>query len=235
VYNINNDLANKLPANTNAKLFAGNLSISPQGTSSEGGELRLDACSKSKNISGICIDNYNGLLRFIGIDSADGTSKVNGASTHMEIDLYNKGIWGGYYFDGTSEYCNKFTNPVSITIGNQTCYLDGSSNIAFDISNGFGAFGNVICCEYTYRVQNLTPNIDKPIICTPVITEGLSLRGVQLGIMTSCVPSIDWNTRLVTNAPINNTGNMIVRAIGEVTQDYTITILWIVNSQIAYS
>ena len=182
-------------------------------------------------INGICIDNYNGILRFIGIDSADGTSKVNGASTHMEIDLYNRGIYGGYYFDGVSAYADKLHYGRNITIGSQTQYFDGSSDISFDISH---IYGNVICCQYNYTLTGLSGNSDINVTVDPVITEGIPLKGVQLGILLSYTPSLSWDTQLLVKS-IDGSGNISIRTIGETTQDYTINILCIVDVYKAYS
>ena len=60
------------------------------------------------------------------------------------------------------------------------------------------------------------------------------MKGVQLGILLSYTPSLSWDTQLLVKS-IDGSGNISIRTIGETTQNYIISILWIVDVYKAYS
>lgn len=82
--------------------FSNVIDIKPAGstTTSEGGELHLNAATSATGQAGIVLNQYDSKFRIFGIASSDGTTKT-GTGTPLVIDPYAKTITGGYTITGT--------------------------------------------------------------------------------------------------------------------------------------
>ena len=100
---------------------AASLNIRSNYNADEGGQINFFASDTGTQYNGFFIDNYKGVLRLIGLPSADGTSKT-GNGTALNIDVYAKTITGGYTFTGNvtgncSGTASNVTGTVAIANG----------------------------------------------------------------------------------------------------------------------
>lgn len=101
-------------------------------STTEGGEIHLDAAPKGPTYAGTIIDNNSGQCRIFGIPSADKTTKT-GPGTPLVIDPYAKTITGGYTMTGNVN--GQLTSSVTTS-----SYISGNKGINV-IINGTAAAG----------------------------------------------------------------------------------------------
>ena len=131
--------------------MTGTLVIQPQTAGDEGGQIDLYAPSQNNTLNGISIDNYKGLLRFFGINSADGISKTN--STVFDIDVYGKIIdaAGQYTFKGLSA---KATSATSATYSSTSNYAKNSAKASSATSATYSSTANYAKTAGTANISN---------------------------------------------------------------------------------
>ena len=98
--------------------LTGLLTLTPSGSTTEGGEIRLSAPTGDATMNGLVIDSYKGTLRIFGTASADGTTKT-GSGTVLEINPYDRTIASGgaaWYIYGIHSYARSASsNNFSVT------------------------------------------------------------------------------------------------------------------------
>lgn len=123
----------------------GNVHITGQNSTVEGGEIQLFAPKQGNQYAGTILDNYGNSFRIFGIPSKDGTTK-RGAGTPLYINPYDKTITGGYTFTGN--ITGNVTGNVSGNSGTTT-----KLNVTSLYDNGTGTNGTVTLSE---TVANFT-------------------------------------------------------------------------------